>query len=524
MAVVGGGTAGSSTALHLAPLAGGVVRAPVHLYEATTRDAPAGRDVGVGVWSTALGPFFVGRGEAPGGGRRRGHASLSASLRRAGRWARGVGYRTPKGRWLARSTLGRGDDDDDVPGLLFLREADLLRALRDAVATEEGAVETFHASKPTCRASEVVGVVADRVDVGAGRLVFGNGSLSTDTYHLIVDATGTNSTLRARYGKGRFHDRENDPSTVEDRGYTVVRGTSPLADDEVGDDDATSSFQTWGEGGSKRFATVPTTEGRAWFATVEDDLTTAAAADVKAVVADAFGDWHDPVPALVASTPADRLVAERAVAHRFSVGPVLSLDNEAPSSRKSGARAPPSPPSSSSAALGPVLCFVGDAHMTVDPVLAQGFTVAMEDAAALARAVASCAVDDDAAPDDGFDGAPSPRDADAARLQRYYDRHEEQERRRDKSFDDDRLRAVLKEHHARHREPRLLRVLRATQLVQTLAQPSSESAWGRLSVRVLRPLLSVVPSAIKRPIFDRVLRYSLGSAAETTNRRGDGES
>jgi 2-polyprenyl-6-methoxyphenol hydroxylase-like FAD-dependent oxidoreductase len=44
---------------------------------------------------------------------------------------------------------------------------------------------------------------------------------------------------------------------------------------------------------------------------------------------------------------------------------------------------------------GPCIVFVGDAYMTIDPILAQGFTVAMEGAFATRRSVQnSCQVTD----------------------------------------------------------------------------------------------------------------------------------
>jgi hypothetical protein len=52
--------------------------------------------------------------------------------------------------------------------------------------------------------------------------------------------------------------------------------------------------------------------------------------------------------------------------------------------------------------------------------------------------------------------------------------------------------------------------LRATELVQTLGQPSGGTIGGFLNTHFLRPLTKLIPNAIKKPIFDAVLNYSLG--------------
>ena len=73
------------------------------------------REIGVGLWSTALEPFRV----SP----RNSHQLLWKDMTHYGRLVGTVGYRTPDGTWLAKSRLPTSIEDNmDMPGLLFLRE------------------------------------------------------------------------------------------------------------------------------------------------------------------------------------------------------------------------------------------------------------------------------------------------------------------------------------------------------------------------------------------------------------------
>jgi len=61
------------------------------------------------------------------------------------------------------------------------------------------------------------------------------------------------------------------------------------------------------------------------------------------------------------------------------------------------------------------------------------------------------------------------------------------------------------------RMDRLICLLRATELVQALGQPSGNTTLsGLFNTKVLRPLTKLTPNFIKAPIFDAVLKYSLG--------------
>ena len=71
------------------------------------------------------------------------------------------------------------------------------------------------------------------------------------------------------------------------------------------------------------------------------------------------------------------------------------------------------------------------------------------------------------------------------------------------------LRKELKNRHE-DRMDRLTCLLRATELVQALGQPQGGSLTGMLNTYALRPLTRLTPNAIKKPIFNAVLKDSLG--------------
>jgi flavin-dependent dehydrogenase len=131
---------------------------------------------------------------------------------------------------------------------------------------------------------------------------------------------------------------------------------------------------------------------------------------------------------------------------------------------------------------GPILVFIGDSLMTVDPVLAQGFTIAMESGASMARSLERVLVRQD-----------------------------------NSSIQQHLLRDELKERHYR-REQRLLNLLRSTELVQRLAQPNGLIS-GFFATWIFRSVMKYCPEALKKTVFDHVIRYSLGLTGR--GHRGD---
>jgi len=496
IAIVGGGAAGLSSALHLAPLVQqGLVASPIDIYEPSRS---IGREIGVGLWSTALEPFRVSQ--------RNSHQLLWHDMLHYGTFIKDVGYRTPNGGWLARSELPTEVGDDvDMPALLFLREMDMLTALRRAVHLEEqqGTVQIHKGDS-----SRITGIVEESPHAYSSNLIGGIDNTTDRDYHLIVAADGMHSMVRQKYaghrqmkrftGTAAIDARQNvdgdssweamgqaEANAIEDRNYTVFRGNANMTQEEAGG----VSFQTWGTGKSMRFATVPMAypsgehkriEKQVWFITTSDDSIAAEEDPAKRrdLLLDAFCAWHAPICETVEATPPEEILYERAVAHKHCAGPVLNVNRDL---KRYGKKR------SNSSGPGPALAFVGDAFMTVDPILAQGFTLAMEGAYQLAVSV-----------EQGSQSGESVGNL---------------------AFDPYGLRKALADRYDR-RSDRLLGLLRATELVQAMGQPSS-GITGVFSQSLLRPVMKLTPDFVKRPMFNAVLRYSLGLPLRSSGRHDE---
>ena len=514
VAVVGGGVAGMSAALHLANLVSqGLISGPIDIYEASGHQ---GRDVGVGVWSTALSHFE--------GSDRESHQLVYQDLIRRGTFVKGVGYRTPQGHWLAESNL----ESDDLPQLLFLREKDLIMSLRKAVHLEEQRGTLAMQSGARYR----IGSIFDQCTEpwSAPLMLPANSTTEPSSqilvrtprdYHLIIDGSGSHSALRKTYGGYRLKGSETritgttalqspldiptgpasarkdqeswddisqgEATRVQDRRYTVFRGNAKLSMEEMIDLDEKNkgnhvSFQTWGEGRSMRFATVPMLhpsgiagkeeERQVWFITIDDkeleDIDDPVTRRDRLL--ESFTGWHNPVRQLVEATDPEEIIMDHAVAHKHCMGPVTNFNEVV---KKITKRPPPN------GGTGPAIVFVGDAFMCIDPILAQGFTMGMEGAAVLAESIEATTK--------------------APRRQEYPDL----------AFDPYALRKELETRHER-RLGRLICLLRATELVQALGQPTTGTLLGFLSRDILRPLMRFTPDVIKTPLFNNMLKYSLG--------------
>jgi 2-polyprenyl-6-methoxyphenol hydroxylase-like FAD-dependent oxidoreductase len=502
VAVVGGGAAGLATALHLAPLvSSGLIAGPVDIFDAAGTPS---REIGVGVWSTALDPFRKSGVDS--------HQLVYDDMIRNGTFVREVGYRTPRGDWLAESCLhGEG-----LPDLLFLREMDMLASLRKAVHLEVQRGNIALYSGTNYRVSSIL--EESKEPWSAPLLLETDGCgrppvPSPRDYHLIVAADGMNSVLRKAYGgylvqrrilTGTYamgssgpldlpeandqhasHSEEwaisgqAEATSTLDREYSVFRGNAPLTRDEIG---LQKSFQTWGEGRNMRFATVPMEypagkmngkkeERQVWFVTIDDDniILESDPEKRRQLLLETFRDWHSPICQLVEATPANEILMERAMAHRHSMRPVVNFYGLIRSVRKL-----PVPLTSN----GPAIQFVGDAFMTVDPILAQGFTFGMEGASSLSEALTSCLKENNSV---------------WSNL----------------AFDPYELRKELLHRHDL-RLNRLICLLRTTEIVQALGQPATGTTSGFISRDIIRPMMRLMPGFVKTPIFNAMMKYSLG--------------
>jgi 2-polyprenyl-6-methoxyphenol hydroxylase-like FAD-dependent oxidoreductase len=278
--------------------------------------APSLEPVGAGisVWPNALRALdVVGAGDAV-----RAQAALGST----------GGIRRPDGGWLARTDLTTAIRDRFGDPLVVLPRAELVAAL--VAQLPDAVVQT--------------GVTAReiRTDQGAVLLRTDRGDLRAD---LLVGADGIRSLVR----------RTVLPDAAEPHyaGYTSWRMLVPTPD-------GVEAAETWGRGG-ERFAIVPMAEGRCYcYATANLPAGTGFGGPdgELAELRRRFGDWHDPIPALLAAVrPSD----------------VLRNDIEALD-----------PPRSYAAGR---VALLGDAAHAMTPDMGQGGCLAMEDAVVLAAEV-----------------------------------------------------------------------------------------------------------------------------------------
>eukprot|EP00985_Skeletonema_marinoi_P033771 scaffold42116_cov241-Skeletonema_marinoi.AAC.2 len=170
----------------------------------------------------------------------------------------------------------------------------------------------------------------------------------------------------------------------------------------------------------------------------------------KKLLIDAFGSWHNPVKTLIETTPAEDIMYEMALAHKHNASPVFDIKTIMDFERwklnrkNKGNSCKVTPMIGPGPGPGPILVFIGDSMMTIDPVLAQGFTMAMESGASVARSI-----------ERALSNSPA--------------------------YSPALLRHELGERQVR-RERRLLHLLRSTELVQRLAQPNGFAIFARYSL------------------------------------------
>ncbi|MFJ8594121.1 FAD-dependent monooxygenase [Streptomyces sp. NPDC093598] len=196
---------------------------------------------------------------------------LGDEIRGLAAWSGDGGLRTPSGRWFSRSSAEAAAARFGGP-LVLLHRATLIECL--AALLPADAVRT-----------DAAAALADSGGPGRpARVTTADGELEAD---LVVGADGLRSAVR-----GALFPRHPGPVYS---GFTTWRVVIPVPGARF------ASHETWGRG--RIWGTHPLKDGRVY--AYGGALTPAggrAPDDEKSELLRRFGDWHDPIPAVLAAT------------------------------------------------------------------------------------------------------------------------------------------------------------------------------------------------------------------------------
>ncbi|HEX5569139.1 MAG TPA: FAD-dependent monooxygenase [Streptomyces sp.] len=218
-----------------------------------------------------LEPVGAGLALAPNAQRALDVIGLGDTVRAMSAWQGEGGLRTPAGRWLARTTLEAAAERFGGP-VVIVHRATLIDLL--AARLPEGAVHT--------------GAAATVTDPGtAGRPATVRTERGEEhTADLVVAADGIHSATRQALFPGHPAPRY--------AGFTAWRFIAPAPERPF------SAHETWGRG--SLWGTVPLHDGRVYaYATATVPAGERAPDDEHAELLRRFGDWHHPVPDLLAA-------------------------------------------------------------------------------------------------------------------------------------------------------------------------------------------------------------------------------
>ncbi|MER6998961.1 FAD-dependent monooxygenase [Streptomyces sp. NPDC000410] len=285
-----------------------------------------GWDVTVLERATALTPVGAGIGLAPNSQRALDVIGLGDRVRSLAAWQGDGGLRTPDGRWLNR--LSSTATAERFGGsMVLLHRATLVDILVSALP--EGSVRTGSPSTLTDAGDDHRRAVVTTPD----------GTVEAD---LVVAADGINSAVRRALFPAHPGPRYS--------GYTTWRIVAPAPERPF------AAHETWGRGAL--WGTHPLKDGRIYaYGAALTPAGGRAPDDEKAELLRRFGDWHDPIPAIIAAAEPEA-VLRRDVHYMATPLPAYHRGRVA---------------------------LVGDAAHAMQPALAQGGNQAIEDAIVLAH-------------------------------------------------------------------------------------------------------------------------------------------
>ncbi|MDT9693569.1 FAD-dependent monooxygenase [Streptomyces sp. P9(2023)] len=286
----------------------------------------SGWDVTVLERAAALTPVGAGIGLAPNAQRALDVIGLGDRVRALSAWQGDGGMRAPDGRWLARTSAQAAADRFGGP-LVLLHRATLVEILTSALP--DGVVRTGAAAS-----------VADPGDDARPAVVrTPDGDIEAE---LVIGADGIRSAARSAL----FPDHPGPRYS----GFTTWRVVVPAPDRPF------APHETWGRG--RLWGTQPLKDGRIYaYAMAAAPEGAHAPDDERAELRRLFGDWHHPIPEILAAV-APETVLRNDVHHMPDPLPAFHRGRVA---------------------------LLGDAAHAMQPTLGQGGNQAIEDAVVLAH-------------------------------------------------------------------------------------------------------------------------------------------